>query len=169
MNPTSEPAAGRPAKITVERTYAASLAEIWDLWTTKAGFESWWGPQDFRVEVHALEARVGGRLHYDMIADTAESIAAMTRMGQATSHETRGRFVELVPHRRLAITHVIDFLPGIAPYEATVVVELFPAGDGVRMVVTLDGMHNEEFTQMQKAGFSSQLTKLDARFGRRKR
>jgi hypothetical protein len=32
------------------------------------------------------------------------------------------------------------------------------------MVVTLDGMHNEELTKMQKEGFTSQLTKLDKRF-----
>jgi hypothetical protein len=32
------------------------------------------------------------------------------------------------------------------------------------MVVTLEQMHNEQFTQMQLAGFTSQLTKLDGRF-----
>jgi uncharacterized protein YndB with AHSA1/START domain len=31
------------ASIVIERTYAASAQELWDLWTTKAGFESWWG------------------------------------------------------------------------------------------------------------------------------
>ncbi len=33
------------------------------------------------------------------------------------------------------------------------------------MVVTLSPVHNPEFTQMQKEGFASQLTKLDKRFG----
>jgi hypothetical protein len=32
------------------------------------------------------------------------------------------------------------------------------------MVVTLDQMHNAEFTKMQQDGFTSQLSKLDARF-----
>jgi hypothetical protein len=32
------------------------------------------------------------------------------------------------------------------------------------MMVTLDGMHSDEFTEMQKEGFLSQLTKLDERF-----
>ena len=43
----------------------------------------------FRVEVHALEARLGGTLHYDMIADSPEMIAAMKQMGRPTSHEAR--------------------------------------------------------------------------------
>ncbi len=32
------------------------------------------------------------------------------------------------------------------------------------MVVTLDAMHDDEFTRMQKEGFTSQHTKLDERF-----
>jgi hypothetical protein len=53
--------------------------------------------------------------------------------------------------------HVIDFLPGVKPYDSTIVVEFFPAGERVRMVVTLSPMHDEEFSQMQKEGFTSQL------------
>lgn len=151
-------------KTIIERTYRARIEEIWELWTTKAGFESWWGPQGFRVEVHALEARVGGALQYDMIADSPEMIAAMKKMGQPTSHATRSRFTELKPRERLVLTNLIDFLPGVEPYESVIAVDLSAVGDSVRMVVTLDAMHNDEFTQMQNQGFTSQLTKLDARF-----
>jgi uncharacterized protein YndB with AHSA1/START domain len=153
-------------KIILERTYRARVEEIWELWTTKEGFESWWGPQGFRVEVHALEARAGGALHYDMIADAPEQIAAMKAMGQPTSHSTRGTFFELEPHTRLVITHIIDFLPGVEPYPSTARVELYPSGDQVRMVITLDRMHDEEFTKMATEGWTSQLTKLDKRFAR---
>jgi len=155
-------------KVVIERTYRAQAKELWDLWTTKKGFESWWGPEGFRVEVRALEARVGGTLHYDMIADAPEQIEAMKRLGRPASHETRGRFAEMRPHERLAITHVIDFLPGVKPYESTMVVEFFASGETVRMVITLDPMHNEEFTKMSTMGMTSQLTKLDRRFGGRR-
>jgi hypothetical protein len=101
-----------------------------------------------------------------MIADAPEMIAAMKQMDRPSSHETRGTFSEMKPHERLAITHVIDFLPGVKPYDSTIVVEFFPAGESVRMVVTLDPMHDEEFTKMQTMGFTSQLTKLDKPFGK---
>lgn len=155
--------ATRP-KAVFERTYRARADELWELWTTKEGFESWWGPEGFRVEVHALEARLGGTLHYDMIADAPEQIEAMRQMGRPLSHETRGRFSEFRPHERLAITHVIDFLPGVTPYESTMVVEFFPLGESARMVITLDPMHDDEFTKMSTVGFTSQLRKLDKRF-----
>jgi uncharacterized protein YndB with AHSA1/START domain len=151
-------------KVVLERTYKARLEDLWALWTTKEGFESWWGPVGFRVEVRALESRVGGLLHYDMIAEGPEQIAAMKAMGQPLSHETRGRFSELVPLRRLAITHTIDFLPGVTPYDNTTVMELVPAGDRVRMVITADPHHDPEFTKMAVEGWTSQLTKLDGRF-----
>jgi hypothetical protein len=92
-------------------------------------------------------------------------IAAMKKMGQPVSHKTRGTFSQLEPHRRLTLTHVIDFLPGVKAYESTTVMELFPSGKDVRMVVQLSGMHNAEMTRMQLEGFTSQIGKLDKRFG----
>jgi uncharacterized protein YndB with AHSA1/START domain len=159
--------ATRP-KVVIERTYRARPEELWELWTTKKGFESWWGPEGFRVEVHTLDARVGGTLHYDMIADAPAQIEAMRRMGRPNSHETRGTFTEIKPLERLTLTHVIDFLPGVKPYDSAMVAEFFLSGESVRMVVTLDPMHDEEFTRMSTMGFTSQLTKLDKRFGGRK-
>lgn len=155
----------RGSKIVIERTYRARLEDVWDLWTTKPGFESWWGPQGFRADVHTIDARVGGELRYDMVADTPEMVAAMKQMGRPASHATRARFTELKPHERLVITNVIDFLPEVATYESVIAVDFARQGDRVRMVVTLDPMHSEEFTKMQEQGFTSQLTKLDARFG----
>ncbi|MFY0521896.1 SRPBCC family protein [Archangium gephyra] len=152
-------------KLVLERTYRASVQELWELWTTKEGFESWWGPEGFRVEVHEIDARLGGTLRYDMIAHAPEVIQEMKKQGEPLSHATRGTFSELEVHQRLTLTHVIDFIPGVKPYESTMVMELFPSGNSVRMVVTLSPMHNPEFTQMQLEGFTSQLTKLDKRFG----
>ncbi len=151
-------------KIVVERAYKAKVEELWSLWTTKEGFESWWGPVGFRVEVQEIDPRVGGALRYDMIAATPEHIAAMKEMGQPTSHKTHGTFTIVEPMKRLEITHVIDFLPGVKPYESAMMVEFIPSGDRVRMVVHLSGMHDETFANMQKEGFASQITKLDARF-----
>jgi uncharacterized protein YndB with AHSA1/START domain len=156
-------AAGRK-KIVVERTYKAKVDELWSLWTTKEGFESWWGPVGFRVEVQEIAPRVGGALRYDMIADAPEQIAAMKEMGQPLSHKTHGTFTIVEPLKRLEITHVIDFLPGVKPYKAAMLVEFIPTGARVRMVVHLSGMHDDMFTQMQKEGFASQISKLDARF-----
>jgi uncharacterized protein YndB with AHSA1/START domain len=152
-------------KMVVERTYRASVRELWDLWATREGFESWWGPEGFRVEVHAIDPRAGGALHYSMIAEAPEMVAAMRQMGRPVSTETRGRFSEFRPYTRLALTHVIDFVPGVAAYESTTAVDFQPSGDHVRMILTLDPMHDEQMTRMAAMGLTSQLSKLDKRFG----
>jgi uncharacterized protein YndB with AHSA1/START domain len=154
--------ARRPVVVT--RTYRATPEELWALWTTRDGFESWWGPQGFRADVHAIDAREGGTLHYDMAADTPEMVRLMAEMGRPASHPARARFAEFRPHARLVLASMIDFLPGVTPYESTIAVDLVPLGEHVRMVVTIAPMHDEEFTRMSAEGFGSQLTKLDARF-----
>ena len=151
-------------KTVVERSYRAHPKELWKLWTTKEGFESWWGPEGFRAHVYTIEAREGGRLHYDMIAATPQMVEAMSQMGRPPSHETRGQFAEFKPYERLTLVHLIDFLPGVKPYDSTIVVHFTPSGELVRMVVTLHPMHDKEFSTMQVQGFTSQLTKLDRRF-----
>jgi uncharacterized protein YndB with AHSA1/START domain len=159
------PVAEPQAKVVVERTYRAPVEELWELWTTKAGFESWWGPEGFRVEVHALEPRAGGALAYDMIADSADAIAAMKRMGMALSHKTRGRFGEFKPFEQLTLIHVIDFIPGVEPYESTIEVDFHALGERARMVVTIHPHRDPHWTRMSTEGFRSQLAKLDRRFG----
>jgi uncharacterized protein YndB with AHSA1/START domain len=155
--------------IRFERTYDAAVADLWALWTTKQGFEAWWGPEGFRVEVHAIDPRVGGALHYDMIADSPEHIAYMKREGMPTSHATRGTFVEVEPLKRLKIRHVIDFIPGVAAYDNNVGVELVQDGTLVRMIITLDAHPDESWTQRAVAGFESQLTKLPRALAARRR
>jgi uncharacterized protein YndB with AHSA1/START domain len=166
MNETRPSAADEPqAKVVIERTYRARVEDLWELWTTKAGFESWWGPEGFRVEVHRLEARAGGALEYDMIAETPETIAAMTRMGWQPSHNTRGRFAVFEPFTRLSLVHIIDFIPGVEPYDSTIKVDFHAAGAEARMVVTVEPHPDPHWTRMSVEGFRSQLTKLDKRFG----
>ena len=154
------------SSLVIERTYRATPEELWELWTTKQGFESWWGPQGFRADVHTIDGRLGGALHYDMVADTPEMAAAMIRMGQPTSTPCRGVFSEYQPHNRLVLTQVIDFLPGVEAYDSTVEVDFYPAEAGrVRMVITSSQMHDAQTTKMQLQGMTSQLTKLDQRYG----
>lgn len=145
--------------IVLDRTYTASIEDVWALWTTKEGFESWWGPEGFRVEVHELDARAGGAISYDMIADAAGAIAAMEAAGQPTRMTHRMTFRDVSAPSRLVITSVIDFSE-VETYESDLVVELRAEGEQVHMKLTLEAMHNEEWTRMAVAGWESQLNKL---------
>jgi uncharacterized protein YndB with AHSA1/START domain len=165
---TNRPVPARPP-IRFERSYEAPVEDLWNLWTTKEGFESWWGPEGFRVDVHRIDPRSGGELSYDMIAVGAGQIAYMKSAGMPLSHPARGRFSEIEPHKRLKISHIIDFIPGVEPYEHGILVEFIPEGASVRMLVTVEPHHDEEWTRRAVAGFESQLTKLPALLAARRK
>ncbi len=149
----------------IARIYPAPVEALWALWTTKPGFESWWGPEGFRTIVHTLEARRDGALAYDLIAEAPEMVANLKALGRPAAHSAHGRYTEFSAYEALSITSVIDFLPGVAPYENTIAVELLPAGEWTHMLMRLQPMHDEEYTRLSNQGFISQLRKLDARFG----
>jgi len=151
------------AQFSIERTYAATLDEAWALWATKAGIESWWGPEGFEVTVTSLDLRPGGELNYLMTATRAEEVAFMTQAGMPLSTPAKVTYTEVSAPTRLAYTTLTDFVPGVEPYEVATVVELSAAdGGGVKMTITFDAMHDDVWTERSRAGHESQLRKLDA-------
>lgn len=144
----------------LQRTYPTTLERAWSLWTTPDGIASWWGPEGFHVEVHRLELRPGGILQYSMICDDPAIKAELEAQGFPTVHLATIRYTEVVPMRRLTYANVVDFVPGVEPYEVTTLVELEPIADGVRLTLTLDAMHDETWTERAVAGWEQELGKL---------
>jgi uncharacterized protein YndB with AHSA1/START domain len=147
-------------QVTMERTFDAALSDVWELWTTKDGIESWWGPEGFRVEVRSIDLRPGGKLVYAMIADAPEMVAFMKQANMPVMTENTIVYREVVPQKRLVYDHSTDFIKDVEPYNVTHRIELFPQGDSVRMVLTFDRMHADEWTQRAAAGWEQELGKL---------
>jgi uncharacterized protein YndB with AHSA1/START domain len=95
-----------------------------------------------------------------MTATGKPQIEAMKAAGLPLISVARGTYTEVTPPRRLSYKTLADFIPGVAPYEVATVVEIHAGARGVRMVVTEDPMHNEEWTKMSAMGMSSSLDKL---------
>ena len=154
-------------RITLERTYTATLQDVWGLWTTREGIESWWGPGGFTTKVLELDLRAGGKLRYEMSATGEDEVKFMKAAGMPVTIPGLIHYTEVAPHTRLAYTHRADFIPGVEPYDVATLVEFQPKGREVRMVLTFDAMHDEEWTQRSVAGFESQIAKLDEIFRRK--
>lgn len=149
--------------VTLEREYHAPLQDVWDLWTTKEGIESWWGPGGFGVTVRQLDLRPGGRLHYLMTAIDPQQVDFMRAEGMPLTTEVQLTYTEIVPRKRLAYEQTVNFIPGVAPYLVAHSVDLQQLPKGrVRMTLTIDAMHDDEWTERTVAGFESELDKLQA-------
>jgi uncharacterized protein YndB with AHSA1/START domain len=161
---TGETPEANRRKVTLTRMYEASLEDIWDLWTTKAGLESWWGPEGFMVKVHKLDLRPEGEMLYAMTATGAPQVEFMKQAGMPHTTDARVTYTEVSPMRRLAYVHSVDFIPGVEAYDVATVVEFHADRNRVRMAIHLDAMHSEEWTQRALAGWESQLSKADKLF-----
>jgi uncharacterized protein YndB with AHSA1/START domain len=154
-------------RITIERTFDAPIDDVWELWTTKEGVEAWWGPEGFTVQVLAIDLRPGGDLAYAMICVGAEQIEFMKKANMPLTVEHRLTYVDVRRHVRLAFTQKADFIPGVDPYDVGTLVEFDAGAHGVRMLLTIDAMHDEHWTRMAVMGWESELGKLAKVLARR--
>jgi hypothetical protein len=69
-------------------------------------------------------------------------------------------YTEVVPLKRFAFTQLADFIPNVKPYQVAMTVEFDTSPQGVRMVLTVDAMHDEYWTKMAVMGWESELDKL---------
>ena len=151
-----------PRRLTLERTFEASIDDVWELCTTREGIESWWGPEGFNIAVRDFDLRPGGELVYEMTATGPDQIEYMTRAGMPLLTVQRLTFEEVDPPRRLVYRDLADFIPGVEPYRVETVIQLDQVEGGVRMVLTFDAMHDEQWTKMAVMGRESELGKLEA-------
>jgi uncharacterized protein YndB with AHSA1/START domain len=151
-----------PDAARLERTYDASSELIWELLTTADGLEEWWAPDGFQTRVSELELKPGGHVRYTLTATSPEQIAFVRNLGMPLSNEFRRTFTEVAASTRLAYVSLIDFVPDCEPYEHTTTIEIEPAGDHTKVVMTLDPLHDETWTHEYRDHRSKELDNLEA-------
>ena len=157
---TNESARPRTDATRIERVYDATPETIWNLWTTPRGIESWWAPDGFSVKVEKLELEPGGELAYTMTATAPEQVEFMRQAGMPLATRSRKTFTEVKPPTRLAYLSLVDFVPNHEPYEFLTVVELKAVDGRVGVVMTVDRMHDDVWTQRLVAGRNNELDNL---------
>jgi uncharacterized protein YndB with AHSA1/START domain len=148
-------------RITMERTYESSIEDVWDLWATKEGIESWWGPEGFTTEVLKLDLQPGGELRYAMTATGPDQVAFMKSAGMPLTTPGLITYTDVAALKRIGYIHVADFIPDIEAYNVSTLVEFHTDGKHVRMVLTFDPMHDEMWTERAVMGHESQLRKFE--------
>jgi uncharacterized protein YndB with AHSA1/START domain len=163
---TAEPTP-RPNAARLERTYRAPAELIWEMCTTAAGLQEWWGSEGFETRVTEIELQPGGQVGYTMTATAAEQVAFVQNLGMPLSNAFRRTFTEVSPPARLAYLSLIDFVPGQEPYEHLTVIDIAPAGDRTNVVMTIDPLHDETWTQEYRDHRENELDNLAVAIRRR--
>lgn len=145
---------------TIERTVTAPPETVWELWTTADGISRWWAPDGFRTAVDRIDLRPDGELVYTMTAEDPAQVAFLEQNGLPLSTQARKVFTELQPPTRIAYRSVIDFVPDHEPYEQLTIVDLEPADDGTRVVMQVEELHDDVWTERLLAGRANELENL---------
>ena len=81
----------QPGPLVVSRTFPVSRELVFRAWSSAEHLKRWFCPAGFTVPEAEVEFRVGGTFNICM------------RSPEGRDHWTKGRYVEIVPHSRLAI------------------------------------------------------------------
>jgi uncharacterized protein YndB with AHSA1/START domain len=149
-------------QLVLTREIATTPDHVWDLWTTADGIAQWWSPDGFRTDVTTIDVTEGGDLVSTMTAVDPAQVAFMEQHGLPLVTASRKRFTAVDRPRLLAYVSVIDFVPGLEPYEHLTTVELAPSDVGTLVTMTIDPLHDEEWTQRIVTGRGNELDNLAA-------
>jgi uncharacterized protein YndB with AHSA1/START domain len=144
----------------LERTYPATPATIWALWTTPDGIAQWWAPDGFTTSVDALDLREGGELVYTMTATAPETIEFMKSMGMPLATQSRKHFTRIEEPSLLAYQSIVDFVPDHGPYEFATEVALSAVEGGTHVVMSVEPLHDDVWTKRLLDGRSNELDNL---------
>jgi uncharacterized protein YndB with AHSA1/START domain len=120
--------------VRLSRTFDASQAVLWRMWTDPDEFAAWYGPDGATVRVTVMDVRPGGSRRVGM--------EVMTPGGPANMWFT-GEFREVVEPDRLVYTEAVSDESGVVadPHGVTEVeVELYDEGGRTTVVVTHHGI-----------------------------
>ena len=119
--------------MTIERTFHAPLALVWEAWTKPEHIAHWWGPKGMKINIIEHDFSVGGKWKYTMpMPDGKEFI-------------TEGEYSEIVEREKIVTT--ADFKPMT---EGVTLYILFEA-DGDNTKFTFHVVHpTEEYCRQQE-------------------
>src|SRR5437764_10808447 len=133
--------------VRLHRVLRAPAERIYRAFLDADAMSKWLPPDGFTGKVHRMDAEVGG-----------EWRMSFTNFSSKNSHHFGGRYLELVPGKKLRYTSVFDDanLPG----EMTTTVVLTPASVGTEVQVTQEGIPAVIPVEMCYLGWQESLVLL---------
>jgi len=137
--------------LTLTRRLRAAPAKVFAAWTDPEKIVRWFGPEQTIVDsVSAdMDVRVGGHFRISFRTDDGEY------------HEVGGRYIEVVPDRRLVFSWAWHSTP---ERRSQVTVVLRDEGDVTLLTLTHDKFFDEAARDGHRRGWTGTLDKLERMF-----
>ena len=122
--------------ITIERTFNAPLALVWEAWTQPEHIASWWAPNGMKLDIVEHNFSVGGKWKFSM------------PMPDGNEFISEGVYTEIIPQEKIVFT--ADFKPMTENVE--IHVHFKAAGDKTHFTFHVIHETEEYCRQQEKMG-----------------
>ena len=145
--------------VTTERTFNASEADVWRVWTDPGSIQKWWGPRGYTAIVVRNDVREGGSYLWAMKSE------------QGRMFWNTGSYKEVVANKKIVSTMSFSnengkiipgsqvSVPGQWPNEITVIVAFSESEGKARVTVTEVGVPLIVYALL-KIGWAQQFDKI---------
>jgi uncharacterized protein YndB with AHSA1/START domain len=145
--------------VSAERTFNASEADVWRVWTDADAIQKWWGPRGYTALVVHNDVREGGSYLWAM------------KSKQGRISWSTGTYREVIPNKRIVSTMSFSnesgetipssqvSVPGKWPDQITVIVEFSEWEGKTRVTVTEVGIPLIVYP-LSKIGWAQQFDKI---------
>ena len=142
----------------VTRHVRAPRAKVYAALLDPVAVARWKAPSGMTCDVHAFEARVGGRLRVSLTYDLP------TEAGKTTAHTDTytGRFVEIVPNERIVEVDEFETSEPDLRGEMKITISLADAGGGTEVTGLHEGLPAGVPLADNESGWESALARLAA-------
>lgn len=147
--------------VRMERTFNASLADVWRVWNDAESVQKWWGPKGYTALVVRNDVREGGSYLWAM------------KSGQGRMYWSTGTYKEVVPNKKIVSTMSFSnengktipaaqvSVPGHWPNEITVIAEFSESEGKARVSVAEVGIPLIVYP-LSKIGWAQQFDKFQS-------
>jgi hypothetical protein len=96
-----------------------------------------------------------------MTATGPDQVAFMEQAGMPLSVGSHKEFTEVTEPTRLGYVSLIDFVPGVEPYEHLTLITLERTASGTDVVMECEPLHDQVWTERIVAGRTNELDNLE--------
>jgi uncharacterized protein YndB with AHSA1/START domain len=151
--------------LNITRTFNASLARVWEVWTQPEHITNWWGPKDFTAPSVETDLRTGGKYVYAMRGPEGSPWDKVMYSG--------GEYKEVIPMQKIVATDYFTDekgnkispselgMPGEWPDEMLVTVIFEDIGNNQTKITLTHEGHPAEMAGDAETGWNQSLDKFE--------
>jgi uncharacterized protein YndB with AHSA1/START domain len=147
--------------VRTERTFNASVADVWRVWSDADSVKKWWGPRGYTALVVRNDVREGGSYLWAMKSEKGRTFWNTGTYKEVVANKKIVSTLSFADENGKTIPSSQVSVPGQWPNEITVIVEFSESDGKTRVTVTEAGIPLIVYAP-SKIGWSQQFDKIQS-------